>query len=70
MKQIDWFCPSCREVIGTVSSGELQVSGLDVETNGTNLFVRCGNCGRVKVWFSRLDVSAIVDAFLREFARR
>ena len=73
----DWMCIECGHVLGQVVGGELKPSGVPSKnaiTRGPNLVITCGECGKVKVWYTADQVVRavyqLIDAIASAMAGR
>lgn len=69
-----WYCPSCKEQIGSVVFGQLYLNGtMTVNTDGPNLIVKCPHCEARKIWYAqdRLNILAneLADVLIRRMAQ-
>ena len=58
--EIEWFCKSCSNVLGSIYQDELELNLQAVNMvktlHGATL-IRCKKCGTVKTWFTRPEVA-------------
>jgi RNase P subunit RPR2 len=65
-----WVCPSCQTELGLVVYNELYINeAREINTDGTNLVVKCHNCGYRKVWYAADRLSEIIRSIADETAR-
>ena len=68
--QTPWMCVNneCNHIIGYVSGGEFppadDVFPSDISTRGSNLIVRCPQCGTIKTWYSSDQMNRIINQLM------
>lgn len=59
-KQKPWPCPTCGHNLGMVLYGQLLLDkGVQANTDGSNLVLKCPQCGNRKVWYGNDRLTAI-----------
>lgn len=70
-KSKPWLCPKCSNQLGTVMFGQLYIDGdCVVNTDNSNLVVKCRKCGNRKIWFASDRLSQIIQEIADAVVRR
>ena len=66
----DWTCPSCNTKLGEVVYGQLHIVGnMEVNTDNSNLVVKCPQCEYRKVWYAYDRLSMFIKEIADQVAR-